>query len=50
MTGIIAEYVSKANAPLIVTTDKQQNVMAILVGTNAGDLLAYWKQLEWIKD
>jgi hypothetical protein len=24
--------------------------MAILVGTNAGDLLAYWKQLEWIKD
>ncbi len=50
MTGIIAEYVSKDNAPLIVTTDKQQNVMAILVGTNAGDLLAYWKQLEWIKD
>jgi hypothetical protein len=50
MTGIIAEYISKDNAPLIVTTDKQQNVMAILVGTNAGDLLAYWKQLEWIKD
>ena len=50
MTGTIAEYISKDNAPLIVTTDKQQNVMAILVGTNAGDLLAYWKQLEWIKD
>jgi hypothetical protein len=50
MTGTIAEYISKNNAPLIVTTDKQQNVMAILVGTNAGDLLAYWKQLKWIKD
>jgi hypothetical protein len=50
MTGTIAEYISKDNAPLIVTTDKQQNVMAILVGTNAGDLLAYWKQLRWIKD
>jgi hypothetical protein len=50
MTGTIAEYISKDNAPLIVSTDKQQNVMAILVGTNAGDLLAYWKQLEWIKD
>jgi hypothetical protein len=50
MTGTIAEYISKDNDPLIVTTDKQQNVMAILVGTNAGDLLAYWKQLKWIKD
>jgi hypothetical protein len=48
MTGTIAEYISKDNAPLIVTTDKQQNVMAILVGTNAGDLLSYWKQLEWV--
>jgi hypothetical protein len=50
MTGSIAEYVSKGNAPIIVTSDKQQNVMVILVGTNAGDLLSYWKQLEWIKD
>ena len=50
MTGTIAEYISKKNDPIIVSTDKQENVMAILVGTNAGDLLAYWKQLEWIKD
>ena len=50
MTGTIAEYISKANAPIIVSTDKQENVMAVLVGTNAGELLAYWKQLEWIKD
>jgi len=50
MTGTIAEYISKDNDPIIVSTDKQENVMAILVGTNAGDLLAYWKQLEWIKD
>ena len=50
MTGTIAEYISKDNAPLIVTTDNQQNVMAVLVGTNAGDLLAYWKQLDWIED
>jgi hypothetical protein len=50
MTGTIAEYISKDNAPLIVTSDRQQNVMAVLVGTNAGDLLSYWKKLEWIKD
>ena len=48
MTGSIAEYTSKGNAPIIVTSDRQQNVMVILVGTNAGDLLAYWKQLNWI--
>ena len=50
MTGSIAEYTSKGNAPIIVTSDRQQNVMVILVGTNAGDLLAYWKQLNWIVD
>ena len=48
MTGSIAEYTSKGNAPIIVTSDRQQNVMVILVGTNAGDLLTYWKQLNWI--
>jgi hypothetical protein len=48
MTGSIAEYTSKGNAPIIVTSNRQQNVMVILVGTNAGDLLAYWKQLNWI--
>ena len=50
MTGSVAEYTSKGNAPIIVTSDRQQNVMVILVGTNAGDLLAYWKQLNWIVD
>ena len=50
MTGSIAEYSSTSNAPIIVTSDNQQNVMAVLVGTNPGDLLSYWKQLTWIKD
>jgi hypothetical protein len=22
--------------------------MAVMVGTNDGDLLAYWKQLQWV--
>ena len=48
MTGSIAEYTNTTHDPLIVTTDNQQNVMAVLVGTNPGDLLAYWKQLNWI--
>jgi hypothetical protein len=48
MTGSIAEYTNTSHDPLIVTTDNQQNVMAVLVGTNPGDLLAYWKQLNWI--
>ena len=50
MTGTIAEYSSTSNAPIIVTSDNQQNVMAVLVGTNPGELLSYWKQLTWIKD
>ena len=50
MTGSIAEYTSTSNDPIIVTTDRQKNVMAVMVGTNAGDLLSYWKQLNWIVD
>jgi hypothetical protein len=50
MTGTIAEYSSTSNAPIIVTSDNQQNVMAVLVGTNPGELLSYWKKLTWIKD
>jgi hypothetical protein len=48
MTGSIAEYANKDNDPIIVTTDNQQQVMAVMVGTNDGDLLAYWKQLQWV--
>jgi len=48
MTGSIAEYPSTSHNPVIVTTDNQRNVMAVLVGTNAGDLLTYWKQLNWV--
>ena len=48
MSGTIAEYTNTSHQPLIITTDNQQNVMAVLVGTNPGDVLAYWKQLNWI--
>lgn len=48
MTGSIAEYANKDNDPIIVSTDNQQQVMAVMVGTNDGDLLAYWKQLQWV--
>ena len=48
VTGSVAEYFNKENLPIIVSTDNQQNVMAVIVGTNAGDLLAYWKQLKWV--
>ena len=48
MTGSIAEYTNKDNQPIIVTSDNQQQVMAVMVGTNDGDLLTYWKQLQWV--
>jgi len=49
VTGSVAEYpVKGSNAPVIVSTDNQQNVMAVMVGTNDGDLLTFWKQLEWV--
>ena len=49
MTGSIAEYVSTQNDPIIVSTDNQQLVMGVLIGTNDADLLAYWKPLQWIQ-
>jgi hypothetical protein len=48
MTGSVAEYINTSHQPIIITSDNQQNVMAVLVGTNPGDLLTYWKQLNWI--
>jgi hypothetical protein len=32
----------------MVSSDNQQVVMAVLIGTNDADLLTYWKQLRWI--
>ena len=48
LTGSIAEYANTSNDPIIVSSDNQQQVMAVMVGTNDGDLLAYWKQLQWV--
>jgi hypothetical protein len=48
VTGSIAEYANKESDPIIVSSDNQQQVMAVMVGTNDGDLLAYWKQLQWV--
>ncbi len=48
MTGSVAEYANTKNQPVIVTSDNQQHVMVAMIGTNDGDLLAYWKQLQWV--
>ena len=48
MTGRIAEYANTSNQPIIVTSDNQQHVMVVMVGTNDGALLAYWKQRQWV--
>jgi hypothetical protein len=48
ITGTIAEFPNTSNESVIVTSDEQQKVMAVMVGTNARDLLAYWKQMNWI--
>jgi hypothetical protein len=50
VTGSIAEYAVSTSdmSPVIVSTDNEQNVMAVLVGTNDGDLLAYWNKLNWV--
>jgi hypothetical protein len=47
-SGSVAEYIDKDNDPVIVSTDNRQLVMAVLVGTNDDDLLAYWQPLQWI--
>ena len=46
--GSIAEYTNTSSQPIIVSSDSQQKVVVVLVGTNDGDLLAYWKQLNWV--
>jgi AAA domain len=48
VTGSIVEYINTDNQPIIVSTDNQQKVMAVMVGTNGQDLLNYWKQLKWV--
>ena len=48
ITGSIAEYSSTSHDPIIVTSDNEQKVMVVMVGTNPRDLLSYWKQLNWI--
>lgn len=48
ITGYVAEYSNADNDPIIVSTDDQQQVMAVMVGTNDGDLLSYWKQMQWV--
>lgn len=48
ITGSIAEYANTSNQPIIVTSDTQQRVMVVMIGTNDGALLAYWKQLRWV--
>ena len=47
-SGSVAEYIDKDNDPVIVSTDKRQLVMAVLIGTNDANLLAYWQPLQWI--
>jgi hypothetical protein len=46
--GSIAEYTNTSHQPIIVSSDIRQNVMVVMVGTNDGDLLAYWKKLNWV--
>lgn len=46
--GSIAEYTNSDHQPIIVSTDQGQNVMAVLIGVNDGDLLAYWNTLKWV--
>ena len=47
-SGSVAEYVDKDSDPVIVSTDNRQLVMAVLIGTNDANLLAYWQPLQWI--
>ena len=48
VSGSVAEYVNTSKNPIIVSTDDQRKVMAVMVGTNDLDLLNYWKQMTWV--
>jgi hypothetical protein len=49
MTGNIAEFSAvKPPGPVIVSTDNEQNVMVVMLGTDDRALLAYWNTLTWV--
>jgi hypothetical protein len=48
ISGTVSEYLNSNNAPVIACTEDQQLVMVVMVGTDGGDLLAFWNDLGWI--
>jgi len=48
ISGTISEYLNSDSNPVIASTDDQQLVMCVMVGSDGGGLLDYWNSLQWI--
>jgi len=48
ISGTVSEYLNTDNNPVIATTEDQQKVLCVMVGSDGGDLLSYWSSMQWI--
>ena len=48
ISGTVSEYLNNDNNPVIASTEDQQLVMCVTVGTDGSNLLAFWNRLQWI--
>jgi hypothetical protein len=47
-SGTVSEFLNQDNDPVIASTEDQQLVICVMIGTSGGDLLTFWSSSEWI--
>jgi hypothetical protein len=48
LSGTVSEYLNQDNDPAIASTEDQQLVICVMIGTNGSDLLTFWNNSGWI--
>ncbi len=48
LAGTVSEYLDQDNDPVIASTEDQQLVICVMIGTNGSDLLTFWSNSDWI--
>jgi hypothetical protein len=49
ISGTVSEFTDSDNNPVIATTEDQQQVICVMVGSDGGDLIDYWSGMQWIE-
>jgi hypothetical protein len=48
LSGTMSEYLNQDNDPVIASTEDQQLVICVMIGTSGSDLLTFWDYSQWI--